>query len=58
MLYNSIPSVDRIALRQGLGRKIIESLRDHEAVLSAEALRRRDHSGDLGALVSKIIADL
>lgn len=57
-LYASISQSDREALRQGLGDRVIEALKTHKTALSAEALRRRDHSGDLDDLVRMIVKEL
>ncbi|MBP2227159.1 hypothetical protein J2847_000426 [Azospirillum agricola] len=57
-LYASVDPVQRTAMRQGLGNRVIESLSEQRHVLSADALRCRDQGGDLDHLVQLIVGEL
>lgn len=56
--YASLDQRVRSALRNGLGDIAIACFTDHMPSISAEALRRRDHGGDLDDLVQMIADEL
>lgn len=57
-LFASVPDADRALLQQRGFNEPIELLDTHKAALCADALRRRDHGGDLGRLVTMLLEAL
>ncbi|HEV7371785.1 hypothetical protein [Arenibaculum sp.] len=56
--YAPLQEPNRSTLRNGLGDIAIACFTDHVSSISAEALRRRDHGGDLDNLVQMIVDQL
>lgn len=57
-LYTTLPDETRKQWQRGLGDEVIYLLTKHKAALSAEALKARDHTGDLAKLITLLLAEL